>query len=81
MNKPATNNNVVVGRWLGDIVRERVVGAATIKQRVSRVAYARNGNALNPTLTYAFDVYVAGKLVVICHTLRAAKLAAAEASK
>jgi hypothetical protein len=51
----------------------RTYRGCEIQRRVVRIAYPRNGNLHNPTVTYAWDILRDGKLVDRLPTLRAAK--------
>jgi hypothetical protein len=41
---------------IGAVTKTTKVGSRTIHQRVAHIAYARNGNVDNPTVTYEYDV-------------------------
>jgi hypothetical protein len=61
---------------IGDKVGELVVGSYTIEKVVSRIAYARNGNAHNPTTYYEWILKMDGRLMDRFISLRDAKAAA-----
>jgi hypothetical protein len=66
---------------LGYTGRIIVHADAPIRERIARVAYARNGNAGNPGVIKEWDVWsgpehLGGRCLLACRTLREAKEAA-----
>lgn len=49
------------------------LGRFSIRPRVVRVAYPRNGNVDNPTAIKAYDLYEGDTLMLSCSTLSEAK--------
>lgn len=59
---------------LGSITKRWTIRNFEIRQRVIWIAYARNGNTHNPTISYRYDVYQDGDCLMWgVPTLHAAK--------
>ncbi len=66
------------GNGLGYTGKTLTVGRFIIHERIQEIAYARNGNAHNPTAYKVWDIFEDGKRILSCGTLREAKKAAKE---
>jgi len=63
------------GNGLGYTGRIIAAPGGEIRERIYQIAYARNGNAHNPTQYKQWDLFVGGEFVGAFRTLRAAKAA------